>query len=152
VTGWLLDFSHDAITGLVGLELHADIAWYTTLLRGLPDIDGIIIVRDHEVPLPRQGLEIRADGLWAEFVCETPREHWTFGLEAFGLRVDAIDDVVGDRMPVGLDLEWDVGAVHGDVLVGRERFAIDGTGSFAEGDAPTLDDDWLEEWLRRTHE
>jgi hypothetical protein len=51
----------------------------------------------------------------------------------------------GDRVPLGLDLEWErtgpvvwrpdgagyeLGcAVHGEVLVGRERLAFEGTGS-----------------------
>ena len=48
----------------------------------------LVAVRDHEVPLPRTGLEVRADGLWGELVCETPLEHWSIGLEAFGLGYD----------------------------------------------------------------
>ena len=42
--------------------------------------------RRRRVPPPRSLLEVRADGLWAELVCEIPGEHWGFGLEAFGLR------------------------------------------------------------------
>ena len=117
------------------------IAWYWTYLVGVPDVDGVLVVRDHEVLPPDQGLEIRADGLWAELTCETPREHWTFGLEAFGVRLDRADDAlrpggeIGERIAVGLDIEWEVGAggppagiVHGDVLVGRARHEIDGPG------------------------
>ena len=37
---------------------------------------------------PRQGLEVRADGLWGELMCETPLEHWSYGLEAFGVALD----------------------------------------------------------------
>ncbi len=44
---------------------------------------------------------------------------------------------------VGLDLEWEVagdgppaGIVHGDVLVGRARFELDGTGSFYDDSMP----------------
>jgi hypothetical protein len=155
---WLLDFvaSDDAadeqpIAGFVRLELRAgeQIAWYWTYLVGVPDVDGVVVVRDHEVLLPRQGLEIRADGLWAELTCETPREHWTFGLEAFGIRLDRPEDAlrpggeIGDRMAVGLDIEWEVGTagppegvVHGDVLVGRERWTIDAGGRFSEDGSP----------------
>jgi len=119
------------------------IAWYWTYLVGVPDVDGVLVVRDHEVLLPKQGLEIRADGLWAELTCETPLEHWTFGLEAFGVRLDSADDArrpggeIGERIAVGLDIEWEVGdggppdgTVHGDVLVGRARHEIDGPGWF----------------------
>jgi hypothetical protein len=161
---WLLDFvadsgagAGDAIAGFVRLELRAGerIAWYWTYLVGVPDVDGVLVVRDHEVLLPRQGLEIRADGLWAELVCETPREHWTFGLESFGVRLDAPGDAlraggeIGERIAVGLDIEWEVGVggppagtVHGDVLVGRARHEISGPGWLYDDGAD--DPGWVE--------
>ena len=142
------DFARsDGFAGFIRLELreHEGVAWYWTYLVGVPGIDGILVVRDHEVPLPRQRLEIRTEGLWAELVCETPNEHWTFGLEAFGLRLDASEDAlrpggeIGERVAVGLDLEWEVapdgppaGTVHGDVLVEREQWTIEAPGWFYE--------------------
>ena len=95
------------------------------------------------------GLEIRTHGLWADHTCETPLDHWSVGNEAFGLGVDEpaalyADVPVGDRVPLGIDLEWETdgipyhyGAttryeipckVHGEVLVGDERLDIDGHG------------------------
>ena len=149
---WLLDFAAgDGFAGFVRLELRESekIAWYWTYLVGVPGVDGVVVVRDHEVLLPRQGLEIRADGLWAELWCEAPGVHWTFGLESFGVRLDAPRDAlraggeIGERIAVGLDIEWEVGAdgppsgiVHGDVLVGRERLAIDGRGWFYDDGTP----------------
>ena len=125
--------------------------WWTHVI--VPDRPGPIVVRDHEVPLPRVGLEVRADGLWGELVCETPFEHWTYGLEAFGVALDDPDDSrrgeIGERLPVGCDLEWEVdpavgapreidgdavrgyaqfGVVHGEVLLGRARVVIDAVG------------------------
>ncbi len=151
----LLDFvggsGSNGLAGFVRLEVREaeNIAWYWTYLVGVPDVDGVLVVRDHEVLAPRQGLEIRADGLWAELTCETRFEHWTFGLEAFGVRLDVPGDAlraggeIGERIAVGLDIEWEVGddgppggIVHGDVLVGRERFEIDGRGCFYDEDAP----------------
>ena len=95
---------------------------------------GAIAVRDHDVPLPRGTLiEVRADGLWAEVVHEAD-DHWSFGLEAFGLRFDTVDEArtsdVGERIPVGYDLEWDRGRVVGELLVGRTRIPVDTTGTF----------------------
>ena len=128
----------------------AGVAWWWTHLL-LPDGTGPVVVRDHEVGLPRQGLEVRADGLWAELFCETPFEHWTYGLEAFGVRLDdpadSLRGEIGERMPVGLDIEWEVdpaasdprpfaaavltgyeqfGRAHGEVLLGRSRFELEG--------------------------
>lgn len=114
--------------------------WYWAYLVG-GDL-GTLAVRDHEVPRPRRSgdLTVRAEGLWAELVCETPDVHWTIGLEAFGVRlehpVDALRGELGERIAVGLDLEWDDGSVFGDVLVGTDTIAFEGTGSFVAGAPP----------------
>lgn len=142
---WGLDFVQDDggagwIGGFVRLALLPDdgVAWYWAYLVG-PEL-GLVVVRDHEVPLPRQPgpLVVRADGLWAELVCETKEEHWSIGLEAFGVRLedpaDGFRDEIGERLAVGLDLEWEVeGAVFGEILVGPDRIAFDGTGAFSHG-------------------
>jgi hypothetical protein len=98
---------------------------------------GVVTVHDDDVPLPRvpASLEIRAEGLWAEMHCETPGEHWSFGLEAFGLRFDTAEEAatsdVGDRVAVGYDLEWETpDRVYGDLLVGRQTIPIDARGTF----------------------
>ena len=137
---WLCEFAcGDGLAGFLRLDVREDIAWYWTYLVEVPGLPGIVAVRDHDVTPPRQGLEIRTEGLWAELWCETPGDHWTFGLEAFGLRLDDADDAlrpggeIGERVAVGLDLEWEAGdIVHGDVLVGRERWEIDAWGRFVE--------------------
>jgi len=95
---------------------------------------GVFAVRDDEVPLPRGSLiEVRADGLWAEVVHEAD-DHWSLGLEAFGLRFDSIAEArasdIGERVAVGYDLEWDRGRVVGELLVGRARVPVDTTGTF----------------------
>lgn len=77
--------------------------------------DGTVVVRDHDVPLPRSGLEVRSSGLWADVICESDPIHWTFGLEAFGLSIDDPVQVLqggeagerGDRVPLGFDIEWE---------------------------------------------
>ncbi len=73
----------------------------------------LVLVRDHDVPLPRgRSLEVRTSGLWADHTCETPFEHWTVGVEAFGVALDdpreAFRGERGDLCPLGLDLEWEV--------------------------------------------
>ena len=107
----------------------------------------LVTLRDHEVPAPSgRGLEVRASGLWTELVCETPLEHWSVGMEAFGVAVDdpleAWGRERGDPWALGLDVEWEGTSpcapwpggywqpcdVHGDVLVGAERFELDGSG------------------------
>ncbi|MCA1845604.1 MAG: hypothetical protein LC792_20905 [Actinobacteria bacterium] len=122
--------------------------WSAVVGRDLP----YVLVREHDVALPRAGtLEIRASGLWAEPICETPFEHWGLGLEAFAIALDDPTDAYGhergDPIPLGLDLEWEperppavwpaasggrygqAGAVHGEVLVGSRRFIVTGTGA-----------------------
>ena len=129
------------------------VAWWWTYVL-LPELPGPIVVRDHEVGLPRQGLEVRADGLWGELWCASPLEHWTYGLEAFGLKLDdpadSLHGEIGERMPVGLDIEWEAepagstaheyrtddgmrgyeqfGVVHGELLLDRTRLELDAVG------------------------
>lgn len=165
---WQLDaWTHAGVGLTVRLALFPGLgrAWYWTHLV-LPDLPGPVVVRDHDVPLPRTGLEVRAEGLWAELWCETPLEHWTYGLEAFAVRLDDPDDALagerGERVPFGVDLEWEAtvpppphasareaargyliaGAVHGDVALGPSRFELDARGAYRRSwgvDRPVAD-------------
>jgi len=140
------------------------VAWYWAAFvstssgragRGHPH-PALVLVRDHDVPLPRgRTLEVRTSGLWADHTCETPLEHWTVGVEAFGVALDdpreAFRGERGDLCPLGFDLEWEATeparpgdeqgydqgydqgygqacTVHGEVLVGTERLELDGVG------------------------
>jgi len=139
----------DGVNGAVRLAVHDDHAEYWMYV----DLGaaGFVVIRQDDVPVPRGPLlEIRGDGLWAELVCEVPDEHWTVGLEAFGLRLADRDEAgtaqVGERVPVGLDLEWDEGRVIGDVLVGRQRIAVDGRGGFVKDTDAAPSPSWTE-WL-----
>ena len=158
------------MAGFARLTLRGGRAWWWTAITGLrgPNAEPglrhaerpLVTLRDHDVDPPRgAGLEIRASGLWAEPVCETPFEHWSLGLEAMAVALDdpteAYGGERGDPVPVGLDLEWEAMAgplrwperhsygqpshVHGDVLVGRERLAITGFGNREHGWGPV---DW----------
>jgi hypothetical protein len=143
---WSLGFARrDGTGGFVRLVRWSDRAWYWTYVAS--PAWGLVVVRDHDVALPRPGstVLVRADGLWAELIPETPGEHWTVGVEAFGVRLDdpleAERGERGERLPVGLDLEWEVGSapygiVHGELLLGDERVAFDGTGALEEATIP----------------
>ena len=91
--------------------------------------DGVIVVRHDELAPPKRLLEVRGDGLWAELVCEVPGEHWTFGLEAFGVRLDDEDEAapsdVGERVPVGFDLEWEKTRSSARSSSARAEFDLD---------------------------
>ncbi|MCB1038881.1 MAG: hypothetical protein KDA94_05030 [Acidimicrobiales bacterium] len=148
---WYLDFVDPAngIGGYLRLGLYPNQgrAWYWACVVG-PGRP-LVTVIDHDVPLPRTGThEIRTEGLWADLTVETPLDHLSAGLEAFAVGVDdpseVYGDLRGDRVPLGFDLEWETDGtpyaypgvtryevpcrVHGEVLVGRERFEIDGHG------------------------
>lgn len=150
---WELDFVADdgRLGGYVRLAFHPrqNQCWYWAAVVG--PRRPLVVVRDHDVDLPRgDALEIRASGLWAQLVCETPLEHWSTGLEAFAVAMDDPMDAYGDERgqpeALGLDLEWEAATachtigsgsyvqpcvVHGDVLVGDERLTIEGHGSRA---------------------
>jgi hypothetical protein len=152
---WYFDFISDdgELAGYARLTLRPREAraWWWSAVVGadLP----YVLVREHDVELPRSGtLEIRGSGLWAEPICEIPYEHWGLGLEAFAVGLDDPADAYagerGEPVPLGFDLEWEpeappavwpssapdgrygqAGAVHGEVLVGRRRFPLTGTGA-----------------------
>lgn len=122
-------------------------AWYWVCVTG-PNRPLITVV-DHDITLPRAGsTEVRAEGLWADYIVESPGDHVTVGVEAFAVALDHPADtyghMVGQRVPLGLDLEWETDGsiypypgvtryevpcrVHGEVLVGSESIEIDGWG------------------------
>ncbi|MGY6502828.1 MAG: hypothetical protein ACXIVQ_18265 [Acidimicrobiales bacterium] len=100
-------------------------------------------VLEHDIVAPRDDrLELRGSGIWADHVCETPFDHWSVGLEAFGLAfedpADAVGSGRGTPVAMGLDLEWED---HGDPVDLSEAAIDDGYGctGFAHGDL-LLDD------------
>ncbi len=148
---WDFDFTSPSgdLGGYLRLALHPrrGVTWFWACLVGRRR--PLVTVVDHDVALPRgPGLDLRGEGLWSDPVCETPLEHWTVGLEAFGVALDdpteAYRSLRGDRTPLGFDLEWETVAgarllsrtegyslscaVHGEVLVGAETIAFDGWG------------------------
>jgi hypothetical protein len=140
MTSWSLEFSDDrhdgaGITGSLTLTVDGATASFHAQVV-VPDV-GVVVVRDDDVPAPSRTdvLVVRAEGLWAELLCETPGEHWSIGLEAFGVRFDDEAEAAasdrGERVPVGFDLEWETpDRVVGEVLVGRARYELDAHGSF----------------------
>ena len=99
------------MTGLIRVEF--DLGEATTTAAVVVAIDGRdpIAVVSTDLPIPTGAMEMRGPGIWLELVCETPLDHWTVGLEAFGVTVDPGDvisvDTRGDLTPVGLDLDLD---------------------------------------------
>jgi hypothetical protein len=156
----------------VGLYPNLDTVWYWACLVG--DGRDLVTVIDHEVPLPSRGssLELRTTGLWADHICETPLDHFSLGLEAFGVGLDDPTSVYGsmrgDQVPLGFDLEWETdGAgydypeprdryeipcvVHGEILVGREQIEFRGRGqrdhSWGVRDWWAISWCWVAGWL-----
>lgn len=110
--------------------------------------DDPVVVVEFDVPIPSRAWEIRASGLWADHVCETPMEHWSYGLEAFGLAIDdpgeLLGNAMGQRVPLGWEIEFEaraeaqqtgtddrygqIGSVHGLLLEKSETTEVDGYG------------------------
>ena len=141
---WSLEFADDqGVTGSLTLTADASAATFHAQVV-VPDV-GVVVVRDDDVAPPRLGprrndvIVIRAEGLWAELLCETPDEHWSIGLEAFGVRFDdeaeAATSDRGERIPVGFDLEWETpDRVVGEVLLGRAGYELTAHGTFTVAD------------------
>lgn len=134
---WLPDRT---LAGFTSLSVGPRVASYWAGVVG----PAMVLVNDDGVVPPRraESWEIRAEGLWADHNCETAGEHWSFGLEAFGTSFDSADEAVrpgawGDRLALGYDLEWDDGAVFGEVLIGADRIQFDGQGTLVlDSDEP----------------
>lgn len=171
---------------LVALRPHEGVAWYWACVVG--EGRPLLTVVDHEVRPPRApSLEIRAEGLWADHNVEIPFDHLSLGCEAFALGLDDPAAVIeahgsrvgplGDRVPFGLDLEWETEGrgqvlcaggpgyalpcrVHGEVLVADERIELDAVGGrdhrwgvAADGSAgATWSSGWLDDgtWFAST--
>ena len=155
----------------IGTYPNLGVIWYWACVVG--EGRPLAIVADHDIAPPRDGsMEVRAEGLWADHTVEVPFDHVTLGCEAFALGVDDPADVYGaargDRVPFGLDLEWDTDGsayayppgttryevpcrVHGDVLVGDDRIELDAIGqrdhSWGVRDWWSLGWTWTAGWL-----
>ncbi len=130
----------------MGLYPQSKRGWFWATVVG--DDRPLVIVVDDELPLPKEpNLEVRSSGIWTDFIPQVELEHFTVGLEAFGVGIDDPDEVFnglrGDRTPVGFDLEWETEGdgwgllpsgfelpcrAHGEILVGHEEFDFDGLG------------------------
>ena len=166
---WYLDFTAESGTlgGYVRLGFYPNLgtAWYWACLVG--DGRPLVAVIDHDAPIPAgRSLEVRTEGLWADHTVEEPLTHFSAANEAFAVAVDdpaeTYGTLRGDRVPFGLDLEWETDGgtyaypgvtryevpcrVHGEVLVGQEQITFDGWGqrdhSWGERDWWTLNWQW----------
>jgi hypothetical protein len=144
---YAVEFAMGDVAGFATLVVGPGAAAYWAGLRTPGPL--LVLVNDDAVVPPRraESWEIRAEGLWADANCETPGEHWSFGLEAFGIAFDDADDAltsdVGDRIALGLDIEWEApDVVHGEVLVGTERIEFDGRGRLSTPAAASPRDLW----------
>jgi hypothetical protein len=172
---WYFDFAtRDGTLGgyvRLGVYPNQSVCWYWACVVG--EGRQLVTVIDHEVRPPRPpSLEIRTDGLWADHTIEVPFDHVTLGCEAFALGLDDPTEVygqmVGERVPFGLDLEWETDGhtypypggvtryevpclVHGELIVGDERIELDAIGqrdhSWGERDWWTIGWTWTSGWL-----
>jgi hypothetical protein len=147
---WYFDFTTaDGILGgwvRLGLYPNLGVAWYHAFLVG--EGRPCVAVVDHEVPLPRNTLEVRTHGLWADQICETADDHWTVANEVQAIALDHPADLYGKALgivtPLAIDLEWETDGevypypgvtryeipcrVSGEILVGNEVIEFDGHG------------------------
>ena len=168
---WYLDWfdAQGCMGGYVHLSIWPNLghAWFWCGL--VQKEERPVLIVDQEIPIPKApGLEIRSTGLWADLITEVPFEYFSVEVEAFGVALDSPSDsyrgMRGERLPVGLDLGWEIDSpllasettepwvfryefinnyeipcrVAGEIQVGDRRIKVDGWGqrghSWAERD------------------
>ncbi len=82
-------------------------AWYwAALIRASHPL---LHVSELDAAMPRQGLEVRASGLWADHICEDPFRQWTVANECYAVALDDPEDALGraygGQEPIAFDLE-----------------------------------------------
>ena len=92
-----------------------------------------IVIAEDDIRAPESRWEFRSSGIWVDTICETPFEHWTYGLEAFGLEIadpaELLGRGYGDRVPLGWELDFEAtpgaatpaSAVNADSLLGYSQ-------------------------------
>jgi len=111
---WDLDFvtTDGALAATFSMLLNATTgrAGYALSLVG-PTQD-LVTLADFDMAGPKPpGLEVRAPGLWSEFICQVPFDHFTVDVEAFAVQLDdpeaVFEGAYGVRVAVGCELEWE---------------------------------------------
>lgn len=111
---WDLDLisADGALAATFSMTLNGETgrAGYALSLVG-PDQD-LVTLSDFDMKPPKPpGLEVRAPGLWSEFMCQIPLDHFTVDVEAFAVELDDPSEVFrgayGQRVAVGCELEWE---------------------------------------------
>lgn len=112
---WDLDFvtAGGELAATFTMTLGANRAGYALALVGPQQ--NLVTLADFDMRLPKApSLEVRAPGLWTEFMCQVPLEHFTVDVEAFAVELDDPEDVFrgayGQRVAVGCELEWETDA------------------------------------------
>ncbi|HEY8092996.1 MAG TPA: hypothetical protein VID93_04415 [Acidimicrobiales bacterium] len=143
-TFWTADGTAGGIV-LLRLLPAARRCWYWAALAraGRP----VLHVADWDAPCPRVGLTVRADGLWADHICEAPFDQWTVANETYAVALDDPADArgraYGTAAPLAMDLEWyatagptpvpagyeQPGEVHGTVELGGGALEIAAAGA-----------------------
>jgi hypothetical protein len=80
--------------------------WAGLVRSGLP----LLHVAEWAVPPRNDPLLVKADGLWAEHICDEPFQQWTFGNETYAAALadpeEALGRAYGEPTPIAWDLEW----------------------------------------------
>lgn len=126
VEEWLFTTWTGAIGVVSGYRIVGPVAWYWAAVArpGEP----LIHVSEWAVPPRHDPLLVKADGLWAEHVCDAPMEQWTVANETYATALDDAGDALGRAYgaptAVAFDLEWYATAPPTSVESGYEQAGV----------------------------
>ncbi|MET0145224.1 MAG: hypothetical protein ABW328_10640 [Ilumatobacteraceae bacterium] len=105
-TTWLADGSLGVVSGYRRNTVGGGWYWAAVARSG----HRLLHVTEWHVPTRPDPLLVKAHGLWAEHVCDSPMEQWTVSNETYAVALDDPEDALGRAFgqpsAVACDLEW----------------------------------------------
>lgn len=132
---WTPDADVGIVTGYRIVSASRGWYWAALARAGRP----LLHVSEWDVPRRADPLLVKAEGLWAEHICDDPLRQWTVANETYASALDdpaeGLRRAYGTPTPIAFDLEWyatgmphpvtsgyaQPGEVHGVVELAGER-------------------------------
>jgi hypothetical protein len=105
---WIFAAWTTGVGVISGYRIAGRTGWYFTAIA--TEGRALVTLCDCEVPVRSESLVVKAEGLWADHICDEPMRQWTISNEAMAVALDdpdlALDRAYGVPTALAMDLEW----------------------------------------------